>query len=124
MNERIVQVPHRESHGMAGGETNSTTGGSDAPLTERRFATNAVHAGTQHVGDAVNTPIFQSSTYKRPTNGMQDGRLALSTPCCIPAFPRSTATPLHRNFARWKAARTPKFSRAEWAPFRRCSSVC
>ena len=49
---------------MAGGETNSTTGGSDAPLTERRFATNAVHAGTQHVGDAVNTPIFQSSTYK------------------------------------------------------------
>ena len=33
---------------MAGGETNSTTGGSDAPLTERRFATNAVHAGTQH----------------------------------------------------------------------------
>ena len=29
-----------------------------------RFATNAVHSGTQHVGDAVNTPIFQSSTYK------------------------------------------------------------
>ena len=29
-----------------------------------RFATNAVHAGTQHIGDAVNTPIFQSSTYK------------------------------------------------------------
>lgn len=49
---------------MAGGETNSTTGGSDAPLPSRRFATNAVHAGTQHVGDAVNTPIFQSSTYK------------------------------------------------------------
>ena len=29
-----------------------------------RFATNAVHSGTQHIGDAVNTPIFQSSTYK------------------------------------------------------------
>ena len=34
MNERIVQVPHRESHSMAGGETNSTTGGSDAPLPD------------------------------------------------------------------------------------------
>lgn len=29
-----------------------------------RFATRAVHSGTQHIGDAVNTPIFQSSTYK------------------------------------------------------------
>lgn len=29
-----------------------------------RFASKAVHSGTQHVGDAVNTPIFQSSTYK------------------------------------------------------------
>ena len=29
-----------------------------------RFATQAVHSGTQHIGDAVNTPIFQSSTYK------------------------------------------------------------
>ena len=29
-----------------------------------RFATNAVHSGTHHIGDAVNTPIFQSSTYK------------------------------------------------------------
>lgn len=28
------------------------------------FATRAVHSGTQHIGDAVNTPIFQSSTYK------------------------------------------------------------
>ena len=28
------------------------------------FATDAVHSGTQHIGDAVNTPIFQSSTYK------------------------------------------------------------
>ena len=28
------------------------------------FATKAVHSGTQHIGDAVNTPIFQSSTYK------------------------------------------------------------
>ena len=56
--------PHRESRGMAGGETNSTTGGSDAPLTERRFATNAVHAGTQHVGDAV-TRQFSNP---RPTN--------------------------------------------------------
>ena len=49
---------------MAAGETNSTTGGSDAPMTPRRFATDAVHAGTQHIGDAVNTPIFQSSTYR------------------------------------------------------------
>ena len=49
---------------MAEGETNSTTGGSDAPLTTRRFATDVVHAGTQHIGDAVNTPIFQSSTYR------------------------------------------------------------
>ena len=29
-----------------------------------RFASKAVHSGTNHVGDAVNTPIFQSSTYK------------------------------------------------------------
>ena len=29
-----------------------------------RFATDAVHSGTQHIGDAVNTPIFLSSTYK------------------------------------------------------------
>ena len=32
--------------------------------TNTRFATKAVHSGTQHIGDAVNTPIFQSSTYK------------------------------------------------------------
>ena len=31
---------------------------------DARFATKAVHSGTQHIGDAVNTPIFQSSTYK------------------------------------------------------------
>jgi cystathionine beta-lyase/cystathionine gamma-synthase len=30
---------------------------------KRRFSTNAVHAGTQHIEGAVNTPIFQSSTY-------------------------------------------------------------
>ncbi|MCH1540757.1 MAG: PLP-dependent aspartate aminotransferase family protein [Candidatus Poseidonia sp.] len=28
------------------------------------FASKAVHSGTQSIGDAVNTPIFQSSTYK------------------------------------------------------------
>ena len=31
---------------------------------ERRFASKAVHSGTQHIEGAVNTPIFQSSTYK------------------------------------------------------------
>lgn len=31
---------------------------------KKGFATNSVHSGTQHIGDAVNTPIFQSSTYK------------------------------------------------------------
>ncbi|MCS5525853.1 MAG: aminotransferase class I/II-fold pyridoxal phosphate-dependent enzyme [Candidatus Poseidoniaceae archaeon] len=31
---------------------------------KRRFASNAVHSGTQHIEGAVNTPIFQSSTYK------------------------------------------------------------
>ena len=30
---------------------------------KRNFSTNAVHAGTQHIEGAVNTPIFQSSTY-------------------------------------------------------------
>jgi len=29
-----------------------------------QFASQAVHSGTNHIGDAVNTPIFQSSTYK------------------------------------------------------------
>ena len=28
------------------------------------FGSKAVHSGTKHIGDAVNTPIFQSSTYK------------------------------------------------------------
>ena len=31
---------------------------------EKRFSTKAVHAGTQHIEGAVNTPIFQSSTYQ------------------------------------------------------------
>jgi cystathionine beta-lyase/cystathionine gamma-synthase len=31
---------------------------------KRRFASKAVHSGTQHIEGAVNTPIFQSSTYK------------------------------------------------------------
>jgi len=31
---------------------------------KRKFSTNAVHAGTQHIEGAVNTPIFQSSTYQ------------------------------------------------------------
>ena len=31
---------------------------------KKGFATRSVHSGTQHIGDAVNTPIFQSSTYK------------------------------------------------------------
>ncbi|CAJ1354929.1 unnamed protein product [Effrenium voratum] len=31
---------------------------------ERRFATRAVHSGTKHIQGAVNTPIFQSSTYR------------------------------------------------------------
>ena len=44
--------------------TNSTTGGTAAPLTPHRFATSAVHSGTQHIGDAVNTPVFLSSTYR------------------------------------------------------------
>ena len=30
----------------------------------QREATKNVHAGTNHVGDSVNTPIFLSSTYK------------------------------------------------------------
>lgn len=30
---------------------------------KRKFSTNAVHAGTKHIEGAVNTPIFQSSTY-------------------------------------------------------------
>lgn len=31
---------------------------------KRKFSTNAVHAGTKHIEGAVNTPIFQSSTYQ------------------------------------------------------------
>jgi len=31
--------------------------------SDKRFATRSVHAGTQHIEGAVNTPIFQSSTY-------------------------------------------------------------
>ena len=36
----------------------------EKPDTYKGFGTKAVHSGTNHVGDAVNTPIFQSSTYK------------------------------------------------------------
>ena len=32
--------------------------------TDNQFATKAVHSGTKHIEGAVNTPIFQSSTYK------------------------------------------------------------
>ena len=32
--------------------------------TDNKFATKAVHSGTKHIEGAVNTPIFQSSTYK------------------------------------------------------------
>ena len=31
---------------------------------KKRFASRAVHSGTQHIEGAVNTPIFQSSTYQ------------------------------------------------------------
>ncbi len=31
--------------------------------SDKRFATKAIHSGTKHVEGAVNTPIFQSSTY-------------------------------------------------------------
>ena len=31
---------------------------------EKKFATRAVHVGTKHYEGSVNTPIFQSSTYK------------------------------------------------------------
>ena len=36
----------------------------DDNLDLKGFGSKAVHSGTNHVGDAVNTPIFQSSTYK------------------------------------------------------------
>ena len=31
--------------------------------SDKRFATRTVHSGTKHIEGAVNTPIFQSSTY-------------------------------------------------------------
>ena len=35
------------------------------PMSDKkRFASKAVHSGTQHIEGAVNTPIFQSSTYQ------------------------------------------------------------
>jgi len=36
----------------------------DDNLDLKGFGSKAVHSGTNHIGDAVNTPIFQSSTYK------------------------------------------------------------
>jgi cystathionine beta-lyase/cystathionine gamma-synthase len=37
----------------------------ETPMSDKRkFSTNAVHAGTKHIEGAVNTPIFQSSTYQ------------------------------------------------------------
>ncbi|MBP77866.1 MAG: cystathionine beta-lyase [Deltaproteobacteria bacterium] len=36
----------------------------DENLDLKGFGSKAVHSGTNHIGDAVNTPIFQSSTYK------------------------------------------------------------
>ena len=36
----------------------------EKPTDFQGFGSKAVHSGTNHIGDAVNTPIFQSSTYK------------------------------------------------------------
>ena len=36
----------------------------DENLDLKGFGSKSVHSGTNHIGDAVNTPIFQSSTYK------------------------------------------------------------
>ena len=38
--------------------------GAEKKLDLNGFGSKAVHSGTNHIGDAVNTPIFQSSTYK------------------------------------------------------------
>lgn len=48
---------------------NDTTGKGDSMTADKKldldgFGSKAVHSGTNHIGDAVNTPIFQSSTYK------------------------------------------------------------
>jgi len=48
---------------------NDSTGMRDSMITKdnldlKGFGSKAVHSGTNHIGDAVNTPIFQSSTYK------------------------------------------------------------
>ena len=39
------------------------------------FGSKAVHSGTKHVGDTVNTPIFQSSTLNLQMKDMLDGQL-------------------------------------------------
>lgn len=47
-----------------GSETLRDTMATDKKDNLNGFGSKAVHSGTNHIGDAVNTPIFQSSTYK------------------------------------------------------------
>ena len=72
----------------------------EKPDTYEGFGTKAVHSGTNHVGDAVNTPIFQSSTYKLTDEryagwaaGAQHTLLyaRLSSAMSIPHLTRNTA---------------------------------
>ncbi|MDA8680315.1 aminotransferase class I/II-fold pyridoxal phosphate-dependent enzyme [Euryarchaeota archaeon] len=51
---------------MAGGDSHTLrdTMAADKKDNLNGFGSKAVHSGTNHIGDAVNTPIFQSSTYK------------------------------------------------------------
>ena len=51
---------------MAGGDSQTLrdTMAADKKDNLNGFGSKAVHSGTNHIGDAVNTPIFQSSTYK------------------------------------------------------------
>ena len=36
----------------------------DGEANDKEFSTRAIHVGTKHYEGSVNTPIFQSSTYK------------------------------------------------------------
>ena len=46
---------------------------------KKRFASKAVHSGTQHIEGAVNTPIFQSSTYQLTDERYEGWAMALNT---------------------------------------------
>ena len=59
----------------------------DENLNLKGFGSKAVHSGTNHVGDAVNTPnLFNPRPTNLPMKDMLGGRKELNILCFMPEF--------------------------------------